>query len=277
MAWVEDVRTLYLDLMKKCLTNWIYGENETVEVLPGSFWKRKAVRLLNVDGLQVVSPRPMNPKLRTIGRDHEDGKGLPQAHTMIGLKRLDNIQFCIENVLANNIPGNFIEAGVWQGGAALFMRAVLKAYDVKDRVIWVADSFEGCPKPNVKKYPHDANVNFYTIKKLAVPLRKVKANFERYGLLDSQVRFLKGWFKDTLSQAPIEKLAILRVDADLYESTMNVLINLYPKLSRGGYLIIDDFQEVTACRKAVLDYRKSHSIKDAIVEIDRDGVYWQRS
>ena len=68
-----------------------------------------------------------------------------------------------------------------------------------------------------------------------MPLETVKANFEKYGLLDAQVVFLKGWFKDTLPAAPIGKLAVMRLDGDMYESTMDALKSLYPELSPGGY------------------------------------------
>ncbi len=72
------------------------------------------------------------------------------AETMIGLKRLDNIQFCIESVLSNNIQGDLIEVGVWRGGASIFMKAVLAANRAIDRRVFVADSFEGLPKPDEK-------------------------------------------------------------------------------------------------------------------------------
>jgi hypothetical protein len=195
---------------------------------------------------------------------------------MIGLRRLDNLQFCVEEVLSKNIPGDLIETGVWRGGATIFMRAILKAYGVKDRNVWVADSFEGLPAPNPERFPQDAG-DLHHIMKLAVSLDQVKANFERYGLLDDQVRFLKGWFRDTLPKAPIERLAILRLDGDMYESTMDALVNLYPKLSLGGCLIVDDYGAVPGCRQAVLDYRQLHGILDEIVQIDWTGVYWRRS
>jgi O-methyltransferase len=87
-------------------------------------------------------------------------------------------------------------------------------------------------------------------RELAVSLEQVKANFDRYGLLDDQVRFLKGWFRDTLPVAPIERLAVLRLDGDMYESPMDTLVNLYPKLSEGGYVIVDDYGAIPACRQA---------------------------
>ena len=84
---------------------------------------------------------------------------------------------------------------------------------------------------------------------LAVPEEEVKANFRRYGLLDDQVRFLPGWFKDTLQDAPIDRIAVLRLDGDLYESTIQALDALYPRVSPGGFCIIDDYLAVKACGK----------------------------
>jgi hypothetical protein len=200
------------------------------------------------------------------------------AQTMVGCKRLDNLQFCVESVLADGIAGDLIETGVWRGGSTIFMRAILKAHGVTDRCVWVADSFQGLPRPDAGQYPADVDDPHYQFENLAVSLEQVQANFQRYGLLDDQVRFLKGWFKDTLPIAPVEKLAIIRLDGDMYESTMDGLVNLYPKLSPGGFLIVDDYNNgnVPACKKAVHDYREQHGIREEIHSIDWTGVYWQR-
>ena len=93
---------------------------------------------------------------------------------------------------------------------------------------------------------------------LMVGADQVRANFDRYGLLDDQVRFLEGWFADTLPMAPIEQLAILRLDGDLYESTMDALVPLYEKVSPGGFVIVDDYGAWEPCRKAVDDFRAQH-------------------
>ncbi len=167
---------------------------------------------------------------------------------------------------------------MWRGGASIFMRAVLKAHNVKDRIVYVADSFQGCPPPNTKKYPQDKELHLCDYGgTLAVPIEKVKANFKSYDLLDEQVQFLEGWFKDTLPQAPFKKLAVMRLDGDLYESTIDALTNLYPKLSFGGYVIIDDYYSISACKEAVTDYRKGHNIDDEIMNVDESSVYWQKS
>jgi len=268
----HDVRQLYLDLMKRCLTNSIYGDSEVFPFAPRkNILKKQMVDFLGRRGFQIVRPVPADAKKRETGCDRS-----PIAHTMIGHKRLENIQRCVEDVILKNVPGDLIETGVWRGGATIFMRAILLAYDVKDRVVWVADSFEGCPAPDVKEYPQDTGDTLHASGELAVPLERVKENFERYGLLDGQVRFLAGWFKDTLPGAPIAKLSVIRLDGDMYGSTMEALVNLYPKLSPGGYVIVDDFGAMETCRKAVLDFRRLHGIDDEIVTVDWTGVYWRR-
>jgi O-methyltransferase len=137
------------------------------------------------------------------------------------------------------------------------------------------------PKPNPSKYPADAAEErkeaFYKFDQLAVSLEEVRENFRLYGVLDERVRFLKGWFRDSLPTAPIDSISLMRLDGDLYESTWDALINLYPKLSRGGYCVIDDYGGIPACKQAVEDYRKQHDIREPIVAIDTTGVYWRRA
>jgi O-methyltransferase len=156
------------------------------------------------------------------------------------------------------------------------MRAALKAYGDSARQVWVADSFEGLPKPDGRYKQDDGDRHWKKSDILGVSLDQVKANFSRYGVLDERVHFLKGWFKDTLPIAPVERLAILRVDGDMYASTMDSLLNLYPKLSAGGYAIIDDYGEIETCREAVDDFRASNKIETPLSPIDLSGVYWKK-
>ena len=194
---------------------------------------------------------------------------------MIGLKRLDQLQHAVETVIADGIPGDLIETGVWRGGACIFMRAVLAAYGDADRNVWVADSFQGLPHPDGVSYPADEGVDWTHVDELAIPLEQVQANFRRYGLLDERVRFLVGWFRDTLPTAPVEQLSILRLDGDLYESTMLALDSLYPKLSSGGFVIVDDYA-LTMCQQAVDDFRAKHGINEPLEQVDWSGVHWRK-
>ena len=246
-------RLAYFDLMKRTLLDLIYAESNDM-----------VISLLN------QQPTPVE-EARQIGVDWP-----ARAMTMIGLERLNNLQFCVEDVLQRGVQGDFIETGVWRGGSCIFMRAILKAYEVEDRTIWVADSFQGLPKPDSEHYPLDKGLDLSGFKELAISRSDVAHNFERFGLLDNQVQFLEGWFKDTLATAPIKKLAVLRLDGDLYQSTMEALVALYPKLMPGGYIIIDDYGAIEPCKRAVHDYRNQHGITEEIHAIDWSGVYWQR-
>src|ERR1041384_3856983 len=150
------------------------------------------------------SENRFDPERRAGGRDWP-----LRAHTMIGSRRLHNLRELTECVLQENVAGDLIETGAWRGGACILMRAVLAAHGVRNRRVFVADSFAGLPKPDPANFPADAGDIHHTYPVLAVSLEEVKKNFERYGLLDEQIVFLKGWFKDTLPGASIDQLAIL--------------------------------------------------------------------
>ncbi len=272
---VSTPEELYLDLLKNVLTRFILGEHyQQVDFPVGSLPRAVFTpfrRLFATRNWVLVKRYTDDPSIREEGRDWPaDGE------TMIGLRRLDNIQECVADVLRRGVPGDLIETGVWRGGAVILMRAILTAYGDTTRTVWAADSFEGLPKPDTSRYPADAKDPHWSFAPLAVSLEQVQANFARYGLLDEQVRFLKGWFKDTLPTAPIERIAVMRLDGDMYESTMDALKALYPKLSVGGYVIIDDYGQVPACKQAVHDYRAAHDITEEIHSADWSGTYWRR-
>ena len=131
---------------------------------------------------------------------------------MVGRARLENVEECVSTVLADGVPGDLVECGVWRGGVTILMRGMLAAYGITDRTVWVADSFEGLPPPESPQDKLDLSQELCP--ELAVTRERVSASFERFGLLDDQVRFLPGWFKDTLPRAPIERMAVLRLDGD---------------------------------------------------------------
>ncbi|MFK0258732.1 TylF/MycF family methyltransferase [Streptomyces sp. NPDC090445] len=249
---MENTAELYLDLLEKVVTNLIYEDAP----IPNEWFPEQAFR----------------PENRETGMDWPS-----VAHTMVGLKRVRNVRDLLDRVVADGVPGDFIETGVWRGGVCIFARGYLKAHGITDRNVWLADSFEGIPDTGDDGHPMDREMALHQSNHvLGVTADTVRENFERYGLLDDQVRFLPGWFKDTLPTAPVERLAVLRLDGDLYESTLDALDNLYPKLSAGGYVVIDDYF-IPACRKAVDEFRERHGITDEIEAIDDYSVYWRRS
>jgi O-methyltransferase/8-demethyl-8-(2,3-dimethoxy-alpha-L-rhamnosyl)tetracenomycin-C 4'-O-methyltransferase len=254
VAWVPastipDAAGRYLDLLESTICNRIYGDVSHVSCLPAIFDARR----------------------RDVGRD------LPTvAHSMIGSRRLHHLRQAVETVLTEGIPGDFLEAGVWRGGACILMRGVLAVHGVPDRRVFVADSFEGLPPPDPRYSKDAATLHLFEMRpELAVGLADVRANFALYDLLDDQVVFVPGWFKDTLPYLATDRLAILRLDGDLYSSTMDVLTALYDRVVPGGFVICDDYGVVVDAQRAVLDFRRARGITEPMFAIDGDGVFWR--
>jgi hypothetical protein len=263
---MSDPRALYTELLKLAVGNFIYDDD--LDLLAGRVGVDPRTGKWTTYN---VAARPADPERKQMGEVWPS-----RAHTMIGMPRLDNLQACVESVLRDGVPGDFIETGVWRGGACIVMRGMLKAWGETDRVVWAADSFAGLPPADRARYPKESELPFHEFHDLAVSLEQVKANFARYGLLDDQVRFLVGWFRDTLPTAPIQRLALLRLDGDMYESTMDALTHLYPKLSPGGYAIIDDYNVIAAANEAVHDYLGAHGLRPTIQLTPRAGAWWRK-
>ena len=249
----SPAQDLYLDLLKRVLTGTLQNREPEIDA----------------------------PEFIRAFRDHYI-RG--QAFSMAPLARFDNVQSCLLDVLNNDVPGDVIETGVWRGGMTIFMRGVLAARGVEGRRVWVADSFEGLPEPDADRFPLEAQAHGSAtmakeFRHFAASLEDVRAGFAAFGLLDDQVRFLQGWFKDTLPKASIGRLAVLRLDGDYYESTSDALRSLYDKVSPGGYVIIDDYGEDrwTYCRQAVDEFRQERGIQDELRRVDSKCFYWQRS
>lgn len=254
-----DPRAAYLDLLKRSLCDLLGPDLETALPQP--------------DGSVVVAPLENR-------EDRENGKEWPvRGTTMVGLRRLDQLQSCIETIVADGIPGDVIETGVWRGGASILAAATLRSLGDEERGVWLADSFEGLPKADVENYPLDAGADILSAYDfLAVSEDQVRGAMERYGVLDDRVHFLRGWFRDTLP--PLlgnHRWSLLRLDGDHYESTIIALESLYPDLSPGGFVIIDDYGGIAQCQQAVNDFRAANGIEDELHQIDWTGVWWRRS
>jgi O-methyltransferase len=252
-----DPGEAYLDLLKRSLCDLLGPETMTSVAQP--------------DGSVVVE------RLEDLERRRNGMEWPTNGTTMVGLKRLDQLQACIETVIRDGVPGNLIETGVWRGGAAILMRAALRVYGGADREVWLADSFEGLP-PAHPDYPVDAGADILsTYDFLAVSEDEVRAAFDRHGLLDGGVRFLRGWFRDTLP--PLRgrnQWALMRLDGDHYESTIIALESLYPDLSPGGFVVVDDYGGIDQCSQAVDDFRRANGIEEELHTIDWTGVWWRR-
>jgi hypothetical protein len=286
-----DNRERYLDLLKKSLADDLYLENEArilyfvscvLEQRPLEV--RPFLEIRQHPIYQGVSRARENGGWYAFTTPGPDGQPYPRfdlrfaaetAHTMMGRTRLRHLHECLDAIVREAVPGDLIETGVWRGGGTIFMRGFLAAHGITDRTVWVADSFDGVPPSTL-----DQDKGLFLSKDLhpyiAVPLADVQDLFARYGLLDDQVRFLPGLFRDTLPGAPIGQLALMRLDGDLYESTMDALSALYDKLAPGGFVVVDDYGSLVPCSKAVHEFRDAHGIEAEIVPIDGTAAFWRK-
>jgi O-methyltransferase len=277
----------YLDLLKSALCASLYDESAwrrvggplKQQVAAASISGKMIAKLkraflggLQAKNLALVRTVAFDAEIRASGQDHP-----LFGYTMTGRKRLDALHFCIDEILKADVPGDFIETGVWRGGSAILMRAILNTYGVRDRVVWCADSFEGMPVPKEADRLIETLSDLSDWEYMSVSLEQVRDNFARFGLLDNQVRFLKGWFCDTLPTAPISRLSLLRLDGDLYDSTRDALLHLYDKVSPTGFIIVDDYNSWRGCRMAVDEFRRERGISAKIEWIDSSSILWKVS
>ena len=203
-----------------------------------------------------------------------DGRLYPtEAWTMVGRLRLEAVERACITVLEEGIQGDFVECGVWRGGCAIMMKAVLLDW-MERRRVWLFDSFAGAPNPSMAEDAGDTHSQYHFI--FAVPLETVQDNFRQLDLLDDDVVFRKGWFRDTIpAAADLDKIAVLRLDGDLYESTIQPLEHFYPRISRGGYVLVDDYHILPGCRRAIDDFRRSNGITAEMHTVDWYSIYWR--
>ncbi|HJR25831.1 MAG TPA: TylF/MycF/NovP-related O-methyltransferase [Acidimicrobiales bacterium] len=265
----------YLDLLARCLTRDLFLDEEVRNVdlstWPGG--EPDGLRdLLRERRWRVVGPGA-DRAVRAVGNDWP-----PTAETMVGLARLDNVLDCTARALTDGVPGDLVETGVWRGGTAIFLRGILAALGDDARRVFACDSFEGLPEADAARYPIDVPLRLHEHAALSVGVDRVRTAFARYGLLDDRVRFVQGWFRDTLPALAedLDAIAVLRLDGDMYESTIDALTHLEPLVSPGGFVLVDDYNGIEACRAAVTDHRAAHGITAQLHEVDWTAVWWRK-
>lgn len=237
-------RDAYLDLIKRAITNYSYLGGDA------AFEQFRCVTHYDVaHGEWRIDP-------------------LARPATLLTKSQLDLIEMAVLAVEEQGVPGDFIEAGVWRGGAIILMRALLNAYKIEGRKIVAADSFAGIPKNTRAR---NDPVDLWSDRWVA-SLEEVRGNIARFGLLDDRIEFVAGFFADSLKSLAGRSFAVIRLDSDSYDSVEESLVCLYPLLSKGGVIIIDDWHLV-GCRMAVLDYRIRHRITEEIKVCD-GNAYW---
>jgi O-methyltransferase len=265
----SEPRELYLDLVEDTLL----GTNRERGLIPIARTRTRLGGLIRelIERRGMVLAQPGH----TVEQLETGGQPTPEAYSMIGRTRMRNLRSCVEAVIRHGVRGDLIETGVWKGGSTIYMRAILAVHG-EHRDVYVADSFSGVPPPSHPSDVAEAH-KLDEIERFSISLEQVRANFERFRLLDEHVRFVEGLFCDTLPHLCDREWALVRLDADLYESTMDGLVNLYPRLSPGGFLIVDDYGTFKACREAVHDFREGNDVSEPIERIDATGVYWRKA
>ena len=249
-----DLRSRYLDLLEKSLLDAIYGEHP-IEMR-----------------VQALKHRLRHPYVTR--------RGVPRwpvrAHTMIGAARLHHLRHLTERTIQERIKGDYIETGVWRGGACILMRGVLAAHGIVDPRVYCADTFAGLPRPD-PNYPADKRDHLHVFHDLGVSQAVVEKNFAVYDLLDGQVIFLKGPFAETLPRLARDTFALIRLDGDMYGSTMDALKHLYDRLSPAGFIIVDDYGGLKNCARAVNDFIAQYGLRVQIERVDESCVWWQKT
>jgi len=249
-----------------------------------------------INGLAPRSPvKPVGTKTRIASPDIQQseevrkdimvGKAWPSyGYTMVGLKRSKHIQLLLEDVFQKGVPGDFLEAGVWRGGASIIAKAVMFAHGEDTRRVFVCDSFQGLPK-NELHQDKAHNVDWSAMEYLRVSQEQVMSNFRDFDLLDDRVEFVKGYFSESMPRfreshlgaggAPSPQLAVVRADGDMYSSCFDIIVNLYDFIPVGGYFIIDDWTGFP-CADAIKDFRGHLGINEEIILVDQSSAFFQK-
>jgi hypothetical protein len=245
MPIVEDPhRSAYVDLLKRAITNYLYLGGDTP-----------------LEDFRCVTHYDLSRSEWAID-------AVSRPTTLLTKSQLDLVEQAIIAVEAQRIPGDFLEAGIWRGGVIIFMRALLDAYDIVGRKVFAADSFAGIPKnTRALNDPVDTWADRWV-----ASVEEVQLAIRRFGLLDDKIEFLVGFFEDSLRSLENKRFSVVRLDSDSYDSVETSLEYLYPLISQGGYVIIDDWH-LPGCRMAVMEYRSQLGIRDEIHEWD-GNAYW---
>ncbi len=203
-----------------------------------------------------------------------------KPYTMTSVERMYALYLSVKYILVNDIKGDFIECGVWRGGSAMLIAKLLNNYKAKNRTLFLFDTFEGMSAPT----DEDKDFKGVTASSLLQQspnikedsiwcyssYEEVQENMKQVGF--ESIQLIKGKVEETINEVkPFDKIALLRLDTDWYDSTLHELNHLYPLLNLGGVLIIDDYGHWEGCRKAVDEYFDKEKIKMLLTRIDYTG------
>jgi len=205
-----------------------------------------------------------------------------RPYTMTSNERLYGLIESVQYVIKNNIPGDFVECGVWKGGSMMAIAETLKKLGVTDRNLYLYDTFAGMTAPTEDdvdqlnrdastQLTQDANNKLESTVWAYSGLAEVKNNLAKTNYPAELIHYIEGDVLLTIPQTISTQIGLLRLDTDWYESTKHELIHLYPKLVSKGVLIIDDYGFWKGSRKAVDEYIQEQNISLLLHRMDETG------
>jgi len=248
--------------------------NKVEEILAGTA-RRMGLEVSRVSSRRNRVPVEATPlEVRTIGD--------LSPYTMTSSERLWSLLRAVTYLEAEQIPGDFVECGVWRGGSAMAMLEQLRHLGSSSRELWLYDTYSGMTPPSSFDVEHSTGRTAADLLTESpktegdsvwciASLDDVRANISGIGYPMNRVHFVQGDVAETLKEQVPEQIALLRLDTDWYESTRASLEYLYPRLVAGGICILDDYGHWEGARKAVDDFFQSQGTRPLMHPIDYSG------
>lgn len=229
--------------------------------------------------------RKLGYELKPVERVGEDAEfstlhAKVKAYTMTSRERQHALYDAVRHIAKAGIPGDIVECGVWRGGSSMIAAEALMKEGDTARTLYLYDTFAGMSEPtekDVNLHGRDARSRWTGLQKADfnewdyAPIEDVEANMRATGYPMEQVRLVKGKVEETIPGTVPERIALLRLDTDWYESTKHELVHLFPRLSDGGILILDDYGHWQGARQAVDEYFAEHGVCMHLIRIDYTG------
>jgi len=240
---------------------------------------RSAKRMFRFLGYEIVKIRPVtSPDAfpADFTRDEIDDIIAVRPYTLTSCERMVSLTRAVAYLVDHNIPGDLVECGVWKGGSVMLMARTLLRHNDGRRDIHLFDTFEGMTEPTSHDVSYDGEVASATYARvnerlIAVGLEDVKRNVLGVGYDPARIHFVKGRVEETIPRYAPPRIALLRLDTDWYESTKHELVHLFPRVSPGGVVIIDDYGHWSGAQRAVDEYIRDHRIPILLTRIDYTG------
>jgi len=239
-----------------------------------------------VFGLKITRvPADSTARLADVSPEMRSTIERARKYTMTSLERLAALCMAVEYVVGNGVQGAFVECGVWRGGSSMAAALTYRKLGREDVDIFLFDTFDGMPQPGTEDILQStgekaAHLLAASDPKSGIwaysPEEDVRRNLESTGYPADRLHFVKGLVEETIPAYAPEKISILRLDTDWYESTKHELFHLFPRLSRNGILILDDYGHWAGARKAVDEYFLAHNLKPFLGRIDYTGRIYVR-